>query len=344
MKIVYCVTHCTIPYGGLRVLLEQANRLSERGHEVEMWVLNKNIISDIFPSKIRILHIPNEYDFDAQKILAMHPEKVGAMSPEVVIVGSYAAMPPTGQFPQARMYWYLQHDEVYACFSPATTQTFQECLNRPLTILTNSAWTRDMLKQKYRKESKLVQVGISRELFSPSSTPLYNLKNPSVLFTYSDYEWKGAADLFIALERAAQKVDNINVLAFSAMVPKKFLAGRNMILHLQPRQEDLRRIFSSATIMVSPSWSEGFGLPGLEAMACGVPLVTTDSGGVRDYAIPDVNCLMVPPQEPELLGGAIVRLLQDEELRKRFIQAGLKTADEFDWQKRIGEVELALQS
>lgn len=308
-----------------------------------MWVLNPQIVSDIFPNKIRILHIPNEYDFDAQKIVAMHPEKAGAMSPEVIVVGSYAAMPPAGQFPQARLYWYLQHDEVYACFSPATTQTFQECLNRPLTLLANSTWTRDMLKQKYRKESKLVRIGIDRRLFYPSSTPLYNVKSPSVLFAYSNYEWKGAADFFIALERAAQKVGNINALAFSSMMPTKFLTGRNLILHLQPRQEDLRHIYSSATIMVSPSWSEGFGLPGLEAMACGVPLVTTDSGGVRDYAVPDVNCLMVPPQEPELLGEAIARMLQDEPLRKRLIREGLEMADEFDWEKRIGEVESVLQ-
>ncbi len=49
-------------------------------------------------------------------------------------------------------------------------------------------------------------------------------------------------------------------------------------------------------IFISTSWWEGFGLPSLEAMACGCALILTDAGGVNEYAIANENCLMYEPK------------------------------------------------
>lgn len=51
-------------------------------------------------------------------------------------------------------------------------------------------------------------------------------------------------------------------------------------------------------------------------MACGVPVVTTDSGGIRDYAINEETALVVSPRKPEELAAAVIRLLKDTPLRK----------------------------
>ena len=59
-------------------------------------------------------------------------------------------------------------------------------------------------------------------------------------------------------------------------------------------QPDLGREYDAAQVFVVGSWFEGFCQPGLEAMACGVPLVTTDNGGCREYAIDGETALVVP--------------------------------------------------
>ena len=94
---------------------------------------------------------------------------------------------------------------------------------------------------------------------------------------------------------------------------------------------ELVACYQRAQVYVSSSWYEGFGLPGLEAMACGTPLVTTDSGGVREYARQGENCLMCPIQQPVALAHTTLTLLQDAALQSRFIRAGLQTSQYFSW-------------
>lgn len=331
-----------VPFGGLRILVEQANRLKDRGHEVEIWSINPNIIRDIFPTKVRVISIPTEYDFEAQKILRINPVAAGAIDPEIVVVTGYQVLPPHHAFPDAKIFWYFQHDEMYWGSSIASEKNFQESLSRPIRFLSNSTWTRDVLRQKYKKESTLIPCGIDRNLFHPSKTPFYHLANPSLVFFWNDMEWKGSADLLIALNKVFQEFPSLHVIAISATTPTHF-SGRNIVFHIQPRQEDLRHLYSSASVVVSPSWLEGFGLPGLEAMACGVPLVTTDSGGVRDYAVNGENCLMIKPRDPSALATAIIRVLKDESLRKKLIEKGLETAARFGWEDIIDRLEKVLR-
>jgi glycosyltransferase involved in cell wall biosynthesis len=87
--------------------------------------------------------------------------------------------------------------------------------------------------------------------------------------------------------------------------------------------------YQGCDVFVFPSLAEGFGLPALEAMACGCAVVTTDCGGVSTFADPDENCLMVPPGRPTELASAIRMLVQDGELRGRLGRAGMATARRF---------------
>jgi glycosyltransferase involved in cell wall biosynthesis len=100
--------------------------------------------------------------------------------------------------------------------------------------------------------------------------------------------------------------------------------------------ESLVALYRSATIFVTCSHEEGFGLTPLEAMACGTAVACTDSGGILDYAEHGVNCLMVPPRECELMADAMEGLIVSPGLRKALVQEGKRTAARFAWDV-IGE-------
>ena len=96
--------------------------------------------------------------------------------------------------------------------------------------------------------------------------------------------------------------------------------------------EQLVRLYNQATLVVSPSLYEGFGLPAAEAMACGAPVVATTAGAFPEVIENGVSGLLVPPGNAPALANAIERLLEDTELRQRLGQESRRRiVDRFSW-------------
>jgi glycosyltransferase involved in cell wall biosynthesis len=99
--------------------------------------------------------------------------------------------------------------------------------------------------------------------------------------------------------------------------------------------EDLPIIMKNAEIFVFPSLAEGFGIPVLEAMVSGVPVVTSLGGATQEVG--SEACEYVDPMNVEEIAGAISKLLENSELKEKSIQAGLKRVKEFGWEKSAKE-------
>ena len=93
--------------------------------------------------------------------------------------------------------------------------------------------------------------------------------------------------------------------------------------------EDLPALYCAADAFCLPSLYEGFGLPAMEAMACGVPTLLSNRGALPEVA-GDAG-LLVHPSDADATGGALVRLLTDPVLRERLISAGNSRASRFTW-------------
>ncbi len=99
--------------------------------------------------------------------------------------------------------------------------------------------------------------------------------------------------------------------------------------------EELPDWYGAATVFVYPSLFEGFGLPVLEAMACGTPVICSDTASLQEVA-GDAGWV-VPAQDTEALAQALAQLLADPEARAVYAQRGLARARMFSWQRTARE-------
>lgn len=94
---------------------------------------------------------------------------------------------------------------------------------------------------------------------------------------------------------------------------------------------DLKKMYDLAAIFVFPSLYEGFGIPPLEAMACGVPVVSSNIASMPEV-IGDCG-ILIDPKNAFRMANAIMDLLENEHARKIFVERGKKRAATFTWQK-----------
>jgi glycosyltransferase involved in cell wall biosynthesis len=92
---------------------------------------------------------------------------------------------------------------------------------------------------------------------------------------------------------------------------------------------DLPALYSAAACFALPSLYEGFGLPVLESMACGTPVVTSQISSLPEVA--GDAALMIDPYDLEQLTTALIRLIDDQTLQAQLIEAGLRRAGQFTW-------------
>lgn len=95
--------------------------------------------------------------------------------------------------------------------------------------------------------------------------------------------------------------------------------------------DDLCALYSSCRAFVYPSLYEGFGLPPLEAMACGAPVVAGRIESIAEVA--GDAALLVAPTDTMALTRSIIELVRDEGLRRAFVEKGMRRAAEFSWQR-----------
>jgi GT2 family glycosyltransferase len=284
-------------YGGIRRMLEFANRLVARGHSVTFYLPDDEPLRcEWMPCAAQIRRLSDGFGDPLDIVMFNH-------EPQWHLLDLFTNA--------RRRVWYALHDgKVYA------KEGSWEAARCPVDHqLSNSNWTSDQIAVEIGSRPTVVLGGVNRDTFRPYGGPK---KYPILCSGDTRRAWKGTKTILEAGERLGVPVEGYTAK--------------------QLDQPELGREYDAAQVFVVGSWFEGFCQPGLEAMACGVPLVTTDNGGCREYAIDEVTALVVPPRDADAMADAIKRLLHDPELAGRLVRNGLELVDrDFDWEKRTDE-------
>lgn len=103
-------------------------------------------------------------------------------------------------------------------------------------------------------------------------------------------------------------------------------------------------LLSSSWLVVNPSIKEGWGITNLEANACGTPVVSANSPGIRDSVKNDVSGILYDYGDIVGLESAITRIIENDSLRQRLSEGAIKWAAEFSWDDSADAMESLLRS
>lgn len=184
----------------------------------------------------------------------------------------------------------------------------------------------------------IVPNGVNSSTFYPISYYFHDRK--TILYVGRLYKGKGLEFLIDAIERLIPDHPSVRLwVAGQGVYFKKiraFIQGRTIRKHIVflgwKDSKTLNQLYNEATVYVMPSIVEGFGMTLLEAMACGCPVIATDSGGAVDIIHQNHNGLLIPYGNVKQLAASISRIMMDEAKKERLIQNGLKTIQNFRWE------------
>lgn len=155
--------------------------------------------------------------------------------------------------------------------------------------------------------------------------------------------FKGAREGVAVLEAVKQRYPGVRAILFGKDARPAFVPTW-MEYHRDPSATVLTDLYNEMAVFLCTSWQEGWGLPGMEAMACGAALASSDNGGVREYAVDGETALLFPPRNHLAAVSAVERLLADTELRHRFAEAGTMAVRQFRWENSVCRLEQILLS
>lgn len=170
-------------------------------------------------------------------------------------------------------------------------------------------------------------------------TPL-EARSPSVLSLYHHAPVKGWAHTLPVLLRFHDLRPDVPVAVFGTPPRPSDLPDWASYTR---DPADVAALYDAATVYLAGSLSEGFGLSGAEALACGTALVTTASGGVQEYAVHEETALLSPPgDEPALLVN-LMRMVDDQDLAARTSAAGRQLVARYTWARATDALEAVIQ-
>jgi glycosyltransferase involved in cell wall biosynthesis len=185
-----------------------------------------------------------------------------------------------------------------------------------------------------------IHLGIKIEDY-PLIIPAEERDGKTLVMPLAKGKAKGAENGLRAAGLLVRALPAIRILSFGNY-PRRgipsYIDHRGMIT----RHQDLIDLYNEASVLVIPSLSEGFGLPGLEGLCTGTAVVSTDNGGAREYLQDGKNGLLVPPNSPEAIKDAVLKLLTDRELRLEIVKKGAQTAREFTLERMCQEFMAAV--
>lgn len=323
--------------GGIRIIINIANGLAKKGYSVSIIVPDYASISPFeLESSIEIQVIPTKGKGIYRKlfyyiILCF----ISTKNSDVVFATGYKTpyclfLSKLIHVSSVRLFYLIQGYEPLSHVQHSVKNKFIKkffyiiakfSYKVPMKKIVVSSWIKEQIGDN---SIKVVNNGIDLSIFFPNEK---NSKtNKFVVGTVGRLAKSKGYDIFLeAISSINSKDIELIVLSQEDLkLPNKIKARI-----IKPNNDkQVVDFYHQCDIFVFTSFIEGFGMPLLEAMACGVPVITTNCGGIRDF-VNNSNSIIVPTGDVHSIANAVIMLKKDKNFREDLRQQGLETAKKY---------------
>jgi glycosyltransferase involved in cell wall biosynthesis len=319
---VLCVLPTLNPYGGVLSVVNALNIMVDKGHAVRIISLSR-VARDFVHARSEPMYVEN---------WTLIPEAAGK-GWDIVLATSWETVEPAiavrRENPSSAIFYYVQDIEADFYDEPAIRTKALATYSRIPHLIVKTSHLRERLAE-LGFSSIQIPPGMDLDLFYPRTPPARGLSPPRVLAmarpdTPGDHRgFSILIEVFKALHQRRPTVE-LAVFGLDSLPDLPFPA----VILGRVGPEQLPQIYSSASVFVDTSRVHGFGRTGVEAMACGTPVVLSNSGGISEYAVEGENALIVPVGDVGATVNAIESVLDDQDLAVRLAAQALRGVQHF---------------
>lgn len=344
LRITFVLPHLSLS-GGDKITFTFADGLADRGHEV-------TVVHGALPTlKGRIRHrlLGGRRDFHRPggKVGLIAAKGRAVELPHYlpdadILIGSWwETVESISKAPAAkgRLIHHVQDHEVFDYLPARSAEVYR--LSVPKIVV--SSWLLDLMRGTYQAaDVELVANPVDLKHFTCNGRS--TARTASVGTVYAAAPRKNSRLAFDAVELARKEIPDLRLLSFGADLPPPDLRRRGYAdFHLRPDQQAIPGFYRSCDAWLFSSDSEGFGLPILEAMASGTPVIATPAGAAPDL-VNDQNGAIVG-HDANQVAQAIVSLYAKEEVERLAMSGAARaTAEAHDIPSAVSRFEAILLS
>ncbi len=325
--------------GGIKVMGEYAGRLRVRGHDVAVMYPGGTRNVKRWLQRWTTRRTPDALDDSGCTLTAVReftPETVPdadvILTTGLRAVRAASALPPEKGRVVEIVQGTIDMQEGHA--------EARRVMALPVHRVAVSDYVARYLKHEFGVEAAVVPNGVDHSQFYNNERQFRTPRTVGMIYVAG--EMKGTAEAFEAMRQVRDQWPDVRLVMYGAKRPRN--APPRTEVFIRPKASRLRAIYSSCEIWLAPSRSEGFGLPVVEAMACGVVPVATRAGGHECIIEEEVSGFLVPVGDGEAMAKRIALLLEDESLLRTMSGAAHERSLAFDWQTSTDGLEALLRA
>ncbi len=330
MRICY-LSEGTPLCGGVKVTFEQAEALQERGHQVE--IVSKGARPHWYDLRVPFTQVQEFLPSTLPECDFM----IGTFWPTVK-----AAVECGKGWPVHLCQGYEGDTLAYSAIRPAIEAVYR----LPTLMLTIHEPLTQLVWQHFGKTAHNVGQGINHSVFFPGEQQPRSAPYRVLLVGLYEDDCKGIAEGLTALQALKQELP-IQVVRVSALAcsPDEQAFGVVDEYHCHLRPDQMGDLYRSCDVLLAPVHArEGFGLPALEALTCGIPVAASDVPSFRCFAGTIDWGVFFAEGDVAGMQSALRQLLQDGELQTRLRQRGLAVAQQYTFARVAERIEQVFRS